>query len=288
MNLVGIVGTNAMLSYNRLLLMYMQQHFGDEADMEVMEVMNVPMFNENNDQTERPVIRDFTEAITEADGVIIAAPEFNLALPAQLKSLLEWLSFKAHPLDRKPVMIASVSATAQGTLRVQEELRDILGAPGVNTALMGNDDFLLSNPEQAFDQQGNLVDPEAIAQLEASFARFIRFAEINNALNVPKEVTFNPGTFVVTTPGHNGDLPMSVTLSEHRIEKVEIDLSKEIDDPADIVFQEIPMKIVEGQTLNVDAISGATETSNGVVEGVAEAVKMAGANPEYLRMRQRK
>ncbi|MGK4178675.1 NAD(P)H-dependent oxidoreductase [Lapidilactobacillus dextrinicus] len=288
MNVVGIVGTNTMFSYNRLLLMYMQQHFGDEMDLEIMETLNVSLFDQEHDQTDGTLIRDFTEAITAADGVIIAAPDFNLALPAQLKSLLEWLSFKVHPLDRKPVWITSISTTPQGLLQVQTELRDILGAPGINAALMANNDFLLTNPEHAFDQQGNLIDLAAIAQLETSFAHFTRFAKINNALNVPREVTFNPGTFTVTTPGNSGDLPMTVTLSEHRIEKVEINTTQAIADSQDIVFTEIPRKIVDGQTLNVDAISGATETSNGVVEGVAEAVKMAGANPEYLRMRRRK
>ncbi|WP_125606669.1 NAD(P)H-dependent oxidoreductase [Lapidilactobacillus bayanensis] len=288
MNLVGIVGTNTIKSDNRLLLMYMQQHFGDEADLETIETLNAPLFDSEHDQTEGPIISDFTEAIMAADGVIVAAPDANLAVPAQLKSLLEWLSFKVHPLDRKPVMIASVCETAAGSLCVQEELRDILSAPGVNAALMANDDFLLTNSEAVFDEQGNLFDAETISRLETNFMHFKRFAEVNNALNVPKEVTFTPGTFTVTTPGHSGDLPMTVTLSEHRIEKIEIDTTQEMDDPNDIVFQEIPMKIVTGQTLNVDAISGATETSNGVVEGVAEVVKRAGANPDYLRMRQRK
>ena len=288
MELVGIVGDNRWWSYNRLLLTYMQQHFGDEADLDLLEVMNVPLFNADRQQAQRDLLREYTEEIEAADGLIIAAPAVNRGVSAVLKSLLEWLSFEVHPLDRKPVMIASVSATRLDLLTVQNELRDMLGAPGVNAALMGNDDFLLSQPEQAFDSQGNLIDPQAIAQLELNFAHFKRFAEINNALNIPREVTFNPGTFTVTTPGNSGDLPMTVTLSEHRIEKVEINTMQAIADSQDIVFTEIPRKIIDGQTLNVDAISGATETSNGVVEGVAEAVKMAGANPEYLRMRRRK
>lgn len=288
MELVGIVGTNALISYNRLLLTYMQQHFGDEADLELLEVINVPMFDENHDQTNGPLISDFTEAIAQADGVIIAAPAFNGGLTAPLKSLLEWLSFRVHPLDRKPVLVASVAADQRELLMAQSELHDILGAPGINAAVMADNDYLLDQPAQAFDEKGNLVDNHAIARLTQCFTKFTRFAEINNALNIPREVTFTPGTFEVTTLGNNGDLPMSVTLSEHRIEDVVVDTSKELTDSDDIVFQEIPRKIVSGQTLNVDAISGATETSNGVIESVATAVRMAGANPDYLRMRQRK
>ncbi|MFV5772577.1 FMN-binding protein, partial [Pediococcus acidilactici] len=37
--------------------------------------------------------------------------------------------------------------------------------------------------------------------------------------------------------------------------------------------------------LNVDAVSGASVTSNGVLDGVARAVRQAGANPDALRSR---
>ena len=47
----------------------------------------------------------------------------------------------------------------------------------------------------------------------------------------------------------------------------------------------IPNKIIEGQTLNVDALSGASETSNAVINGVAKAVKLAGVNPDILKRR---
>ena len=78
---------------------------------------------------------------------------------------------------------------------------------------------------------------------------------------------------------------MVVKLSEERIEAIDIDTSGESEGIADVVFVRIPQEIIEGQTLNVDAISGASVTSNGVVDGVAKAVKMAGANPDVLRKR---
>lgn len=54
---------------------------------------------------------------------------------------------------------------------------------------------------------------------------------------------------------------MSVTLSEERIEAIDIDSSGETGGIADVVFTRIPDEIIEGQTLNVDAISGASVTS---------------------------
>ena len=52
MKLVAIVGTNAKQSYNRSLLQFMQRHFATKADIEILEITDVPMFNETEDQTD--------------------------------------------------------------------------------------------------------------------------------------------------------------------------------------------------------------------------------------------
>ncbi|AEA00228.1 flavocytochrome c [Aerococcus sp. Group 1] len=100
-----------------------------------------------------------------------------------------------------------------------------------------------------------------------------------------KELTFKPGTYHVRANGHNGSLPMTVELSEHRIEKIEVDSSGETKGIASPVFTEVPQDIIAGQTLNVDTVSGATVSSHGIIDGVADAVKEAGADPEALRQR---
>lgn len=285
MKFIGIVGTNAQESYNRLLLQFMQKHFSNKAEIEILELTNVPMFNETNDQSNSEIIQEFNRKITEADGVIIATPEHNHSIPSALKSILEWLSFNLHPFDGKPVMIVGASYDVQGSSRAQLHLRQILDAPGVNAIVMPGYEFLLGRAHQAFDEEGNIKEERTIDFLESCFWRFMRFTEIANLLNVPEDVTFEPGDYTVTAPGHNGDLPMVVTLTTDRIESIDIDTTGESEGIADVVFTRIPTQILEGQTLNVDVLSGASVTSNGVIDGVAKAVKMAGANPDVLRKR---
>lgn len=285
MKFIGIIGTNAKKSYNRQLLSFMREHFASKAEIEVLEIDQVPMFNETNDQTESEIIQTFNRKISEADGVIIATPEHNHTIPSALNSLIEWLSFKVHPLTGKPVMIVGASYSEQGSSRAQLHLRQILDAPGVNAMVMPGSEFLLGNVHKAFDEAGHLKDLRTIDFLDSCFFRFLRFVTIANQLNQPEDIVFEPGIYTVTTPGHNGDLPMSVTFSQDRIEKIDIDSSGETGGIADIVFTRIPNEIIEGQTLNVDTVSGASVTSNGVLDGVARAVKKAGANPEVLRSR---
>lgn len=110
MKFIGIIGTNAKKSYNRQLLSFMREHFASKAEIEVLEIDQVPMFNETNDQTESEIIQIFNRKISEADGVIIATPEHNHTIP----SALNRLSFKVHPLTGKPVMIVGASYSEQG------------------------------------------------------------------------------------------------------------------------------------------------------------------------------
>ena len=245
----------------------MAKHFAKEADIEILEITDVPMFNETDDQTESAVIQTFNTKITEADGVIIATPEHNHTIPSSLNSLIEWLSFNIHPLTGKPIMIVGASYDVQGSSRAQLHLRQILDAPGVNAVVMPGSEFLLGRVQHAFDENGDLKDQGTIDFLESCFFRFIRFANIANQLNQPEDVRFEPGTYHVTTVGHNGDLPMLVTLSEERIEAIDIDSSGETGGIADVVFTRILDEIIEGQTLNVDDISGASVTSKGVLNG---------------------
>lgn len=286
MKLIGIVGTNAEKSYNRQLLTFMQRHFADQAEIEILEIKDVPMFNESADQN-LPIIQTFDQKIIDADGVIISTPEHNHSIPSALKSTLEWLSNDVHSFEGKPVMIVGASYHDQGSSRAQLHLRQILDAPGIDAIVMPGNEFLLGHAQQAFDEHGDLNNEGTVSFLASCFKKFLRFTNMVKMLNVPEDLKVNPGTYDVTAMGHNGKLPMSVEFSEDKIENIEIDTSAETAGIADVVFEKIPAEILSGQTLNVDTVSGASVTSKGVIDGVAEAVKLAGGDPDVLKNRPR-
>ena len=96
---------------------------------------------------------------------------------------------------------------------------------------------------------------------------------------------FKPGTYSVDAPGHNGTFPMEVIFSKDRIEEVKVNGDSETSGIGDAAYHKLPKEIVDGQTLNVDVVTGASDTSHGIVSGVAEAAKQAGADPETLKQR---
>lgn len=78
-----------------------------------------------------------------------------------------------------------------------------------------------------------------------------------------------------------GMMPMTlkVTLSETEITAIEILEHSETDGIADEALTEFPKRIVETQDLTTDVVSGATITSNAIVDGVKQAIKDAGGDP---------
>lgn len=187
MKIIGLVGSNAEQSYNRTLLQYIRKQFKGLFELEILEIADVPIFNQDEPGDDF-AIRLLNNKITRADGVIIATPEHNHTITAALKSTLEWLSFKVHPFENKPVMIVGASYYDQGSSRAQLHLRQILDAPGVNAHVLPGNEFLLGKVKEAFDENGNLKDQRTIDFLELCLKNFVKFVNVVSALTVPKPI----------------------------------------------------------------------------------------------------
>ena len=183
MKFVGIVGSIAEQSYNKMLLAYIAKHYQELAEIEILDIKDVPIFNESDDQTETPVIQNLVKKIKAADGVILATPEHNHTTTAAMKNVLEWLSFKVHPFQDKPVLIVGASYFSQGSSRAQLSLRQILDSPGVNALVMPGNEFLLGNVKEAFDAQGDLKDQGTVDFLGSVLAKFCEWIQVLEVLS---------------------------------------------------------------------------------------------------------
>lgn len=182
MKLVAIVGTNSGRSTNRKLLKFMTKHFADKADIEVLEIKDLPAFDEPEDKIAPAEVAIFSQKITEADGVIISTPEYDHTIPAPLSSALEWIAYTSRALINKPTMIVGASLGLLGTSRAQAHLRQILDAPELKARVMPGTEFLLGHSEQVLDDDFNLNDADKVAELEEHFAEFQDFVTLTNQL----------------------------------------------------------------------------------------------------------
>ena len=182
MKFLAIVGTNSDQSTNRQLLQFMQQHFSDQADIELFEIKDLPAFNEPEDKQAPEGIQILSDKILQADGIIMSTPEYDHSIPAALKSVIEWISYTTRALIDKPVMITGASLGALGSSRAQAHLRQILDAPEVKARIMPSAEFLLGHSSTAFDEAGNLIDQDKVKELEMCFEEFLLFVEITHHL----------------------------------------------------------------------------------------------------------
>lgn len=186
MKFVGIVGSNADQSYNCMLLEFIRKQFKVKFELELLEIDEVPMFNQDEDWKESFQLRLIYNKITRADGVIVATPEHNHTITAALKSVLEWMSYEVHPFENKPVMILGASYYDQGTSRAQVHLRKILEAPGVNAYTLPGNEFLLGKAKEAFDEKGNIINEGTVKFLELCLDNFVKYVEVVSTLKKPK------------------------------------------------------------------------------------------------------
>lgn len=93
--------------------------------------------------------------------------------------------------------------------------------------------------------------------------------------------TYTPGTYSATVTGMK-EMTVNVTFSSDAITEITLD-HEETPGIGEPVCEEMPAQIIELQGLGLDAVSGATLTSNAILEGVADCVKQAGGDPEALK-----
>jgi len=76
--------------------------------------------------------------------------------------------------------------------------------------------------------------------------------------------------------GYNEDVPIvvEVTMVDGEITAIEIVDHAETEGISDPAFEQIPDDIIAAQSTDVDAVSGATDTSEGIMEAVANATGM--------------
>lgn len=103
---------------------------------------------------------------------------------------------------------------------------------------------------------------------------------VNSVSKNTTATKMTPGTYEASAEGHNGAVHVSVTVSEDKIENVEVKDNSETRGLSDPAIQLIPTQIVEYQTLSTDVVSGATYTTVAIREAVKDCIIQAGGNPD--------
>ena len=83
---------------------------------------------------------------------------------------------------------------------------------------------------------------------------------------------YTAGVYTAQANGNNGPVTVEVEVNDSEILNVRVTDHAETAGLSDAPIERIPAEIVEGQTLAVDTVSGATNTSNAILKAAEDAL----------------
>ena len=90
------------------------------------------------------------------------------------------------------------------------------------------------------------------------------------------------GTYEVEGVGFGGKMSVKVTIKDDKIDDIEIGKNYETNGAGRVALEYVSQRIIEGQTTNVEAVSGATISSSSLMALVRKALEEAGATKDQF------
>jgi len=138
---------------------------GAEVTLISLRDFPMPIFDEDLEAAEGmpETARKLKALFATNEGLIIASPEYNSTITAALKNAIDWVSRVTSPeekplsvLSGKSAAILSASPGGYGGSRSLAQLRPFL--ENIHIAVL-SDQVSIPKANEAFDGDGNLVDP---------------------------------------------------------------------------------------------------------------------------------
>lgn len=157
--ILGIAGSLRKGSANAGLLRLAQESAPADAVVDIFDLSPIPLYNGDVEAAGLPEpVAAFRQAISDADALLIASPEYNYSIPGVLKNALDWASRPPNPpFAGKPAAIMGTGGW-QGAARAQYHLRQVLSALNVHT--LNKPEVQIPMAWELFDDDGALKKPD--------------------------------------------------------------------------------------------------------------------------------
>jgi chromate reductase len=135
-HILGISGSLQERSSNRALLEAARRLARDGVTVdEYRGIASLPHFNPDLENEGPPEnVAEFRARIDEADGVLIASPEYAFGVPGALKDALDWL-VGSGDLYGKPIVVLSAAPAAERGANARADLERTLRGQGAQVLM---------------------------------------------------------------------------------------------------------------------------------------------------------
>jgi len=177
--ILGIAGSLRKTSFNRSALLAAQRLLPDDAELTIIGLEGIPIFNQDDEAAPPPAVFEFKRRILAADAILFATPEYNYSLPGALKNAIDWGSrpYGESVWAGKPAAMLGASVGALGTARAQYHLRQILVA--LNMPAVIQPEVMIGNAAQRFDELGTLTDEPTRQFIQKLLAALVQLARLS-------------------------------------------------------------------------------------------------------------
>lgn len=163
-------------SYNSALVRAFIREAGAHT-IEQVDYSDVPLYNQDLEEDFPVSVDALKTKIREADGIIIATPEYNRSVPGVLKNMIDWTSrpYGDSAWTGKPVLVVGASGGTIATALAQYDLKKVLLYVGAH--VLGQPEFMLGLAGSVITDEGEFDDDDTIAHVQKALTAFAAFAE---------------------------------------------------------------------------------------------------------------
>jgi chromate reductase len=172
-----LVGSLRAGSLNRKIAEQLIRIGHQSLSLGMVEIGDLPLYNEDLDETPPPAWLDFRTRIKTSDAVLFVTPEYNRSVPGALKNAIDVGSrpVRASVWDGKPGGVITVSPGAIGGFGANHHLRQMFVF--LNVLAMQQPEAYLGHADRFFDQSGALADQgihEFLAKFMEAYAQWVK------------------------------------------------------------------------------------------------------------------
>lgn len=177
--IIGLSGSLRKHSFNSGLLRAAAEVIPDGCALHIASIDGIPLYNADIEEHEGIplVVANLKNQIADADGLLMATPENNNAMPGVFKNAIDWLT--RPPEDRQrvfgnlPVGLVGATPGSFGTAFSQYSWLPVLRVIGAQ--VWSGRLMWVSGATSKFDREGNLSDEKTRGQLQKYMAGFADF-----------------------------------------------------------------------------------------------------------------
>jgi len=142
-----------------------------------LKIDDLPLYNQDEEEHPPEAVQRLRREIREADGLLIATPEYNRSIPGVLKNAIDHGSrpYGQNAWAGKPAGIIGLSPSPCGTALAQQHLRAILAVLDVPT--MAQPEGYIQHRDDLFDADGG-IGPGSRDFLQGWMDRFARWVRL--------------------------------------------------------------------------------------------------------------